>query len=125
VAILVKCNSSQIEADGDNIAVTLGAQRDLDLVEGDPVYVWTSEKPRPPEQPGRGLELRGRLVSWAYTSTDMRMTINVEERLGRDFGMDNLRYLAQRFYDRLKRYRHPRVWELDLDECQLLNGVFL
>src|SRR5712692_11096290 len=129
MAALVKCNTLDVPH-GDEFAVSLPRDKSLQVAPGDEVFVWTSEKPRSKPN-GRGLEMRGELLSVSVSAQRATGRIRVSERLtGRCFTMYALALLAREseparyLHSRIARFRHRRIWMLSPTERQLLDDVF-
>ncbi len=129
-AILVKCNAVDLSP-GDEFSITLPKEKGVVLTRGLEVFVWVSELPRPPIPKGRGLEMRGELVSWKPTGREVTVTIHVSERLSGGLGMDAfINALARRESDaalqlrHIAAYRHRRIWGLSSGPRQLLHAAF-
>jgi hypothetical protein len=130
MAVLVKCNAAD-RSMGDEFSITLSKEKGVGLTEGLEAFVWVSEAPRPPIPKGRGLEMRGELVSWEPTDRKVTVTIRVTERRTGGLGMNSLMdALARHESDAALRlrhiaaYRHRRIWGLSAEQRQLLYEAF-
>jgi hypothetical protein len=130
VAILIKCNASEID-ESEEFSITATTAPSVRLAVGDEVYVWTSEKPRLPPN-GRGLQDRGELLA-PSGQLGRRKTVRIRVRArltGPCFGMQELSQLAQgsqparHLYNRIQSYRHRRIWGLSSEERQVLSERF-
>jgi hypothetical protein len=108
----------------------LPAGKQAPPAEGDEVFIWTSEHPR--QRPnGKGLELRGHLVSWHRSGSFAKVKVRINDRLPETrLGMNDLANAgreatpAHRLHERIHKSRRPRIWALDEDERKLLEDVF-
>jgi hypothetical protein len=108
-------------------------EKQAELVEGDEVFIWTSERPR--QKPnGKGLELRGRLVSWDQpgSSANAKITVRISDRLLETrLSMNGLAEQGQKFrparrlHGRIHKFRRRRIWGLDGEERKLLDHFFV
>jgi putative restriction endonuclease len=132
MAILVKCNARDVLPESEIFSGDLLVEKRTQLVEGDEVFIWTSERPR--QRPnGKGLELRGRLVSWdqSVSNAKAKIQVRISDRLpeGR-LSMNRLAEMGRKsipargLHERIHISRHPRIWALNEDERKLLGGLF-
>jgi HNH endonuclease len=132
MAVLVKCNASDVTPGNESFSGELLVEKQAHLAEGDEVFIWTSERPR--QRPnGKGLEMRGRLVSSAQSGSSAKVEIKVQirDRLPEaSLSMNDLAEMGRKsaptrgLYERIHKFRHPRIWKLDEEERKLLNDVF-
>ncbi len=132
MAILVKCNATDVLPESEIFSGELLVEKQAQLVEGDEVFIWTSERPR--QRPnGKGLESRGRLVSSDQSGSNAKVKIQVrisdrspKERLS----MNRLAEMGQKstaardLHERIHKFRPRRIWALSEGERKLLEGLF-
>ena len=114
MAILIKCNESDIVA-GDEQIFTLRTQKGLRLATGQEAFIWVSELPREgrPRQPG-GLRMRGEVIDWSPAGGG-RATVHVRisEQLTQGLGMGafaaNDSDAARNLHRSIGAYRHCRI----------------
>jgi predicted HNH restriction endonuclease len=130
VAILVKCNATEVGSEALSFSSELPADESIQPAKGDEVFIWTSEHPRRGPD-GQGLELRGNLISWQRSGLTAKVTVKIDDRLSEaHLGMDDLESAAReseparRLHERIHKSRRPRIWGLDEDERALLDKVF-
>jgi hypothetical protein len=132
VAILIKCNATDVLTEGEIFSGELLVEKPVRLIEGDEVFIWTSERPR--QKPnGKGLELRGRLLSSAQSDPTGKAKIKVQisDRLPEmRLNMDGLAEIGRKsapahgLHERIHKFRPRRIWTLDEEEREVLSSFF-
>jgi hypothetical protein len=129
MAILVKCNASDVPS-GSTFSGTFLAEKEAQPADGDEVFIWTSERSR--QRPyGKGLELRGRLVSWRRFGSNATVRVRISDRLPEaGLSMNGLAALGREFmparnlHQRIRKFRHRRIWALPEEQTKILDDVF-
>src|SRR5690348_6438278 len=106
MSILMKCNATDLLADGP---ISIRAEKQVKPTLGDEVFVWTSELPR--EKPrGIGLKALGSLASWQRSGANVTLEVEINNRPpNAPLGMQNLarmaetRVVARDLYERIHR----------------------
>jgi HNH endonuclease len=130
MAVLIKCNASDVTPENEFFSGKFLVEKRAQPVEGDEVFIWTSERPRD-KSPGKGLELRGRLLSRRRFGTKLSVKVQISGRLPEaQLSMNHLAELgrksnpAHNLHERLHKFRLRRIWNLDEDERKLLSETF-
>jgi hypothetical protein len=132
MAILVRCNASETAPGNGFFSGEFAVEEQARLAEGDDVFIWTFEGPRKGPD-GKGLELRGHLISYrrSGSSTKFNIEVRIADRLPETrLNMNRLADLGRKsksahdLYERIHISRHGRIWVLSEGERKLLSDVF-